>query len=94
MIPILSAASAPGGHQSVPRGIVQRYQPLRHPRKTCHHLAQRHPAGQENLWRMTLRHLTTHPKLGPSQDHPRHPKGTALKSSVGLNICKVDGTVL
>ena len=43
---------------------------------------------------MNLRCLTTHTKLGPSQDHPRHPKGTALKSSVGLDICKVDGTIL
>ena len=57
-------------------------------------LPQRHPTSQENPWRMNLRCLTTHTKLGPSQDHPRHPKGTASKSSVGLNICKVDGTVL
>ena len=25
----------------------------------------------------------THTKLSPSQDHPRHAKGTASKSSVG-----------
>ena len=35
---------------------------------------------------MNLRHPTTHTKLSPFQDHPRHPKGTASKSSVGLNI--------
>ena len=43
---------------------------------------------------MNLRCPTTHTKLGPFQDHPRHPKGTAVKSSVGLNIHKVDGTIL
>ena len=43
---------------------------------------------------MNLRCPTTHTKLGPFQDHPRHPKGTTMKSSVGLNIHKVDGTVL
>ena len=29
--------------------------------------------------RMNLRCPTTHTKLGPFQDHPRHPKGTAMK---------------
>ena len=43
---------------------------------------------------MNLRHSTTHTKLGPFRDHPRHPKGNAAKSFVGLNIHRVDGTVL
>ena len=49
---------------------------------------------RENLWRTNLRRPTTQTKLGPFQDHTRRPKGTALKSSVGFNIHKVDGTIL
>ena len=67
---------------------------MHHPCLACHHHAQGHPANQENPWRMNLRCPTTQTKLGPFQDHPRHPKGTASKSSVDLNIHKVDGTIL
>ena len=43
---------------------------------------------------MNLRCPTTHTKLGPFQHHPRRPQETAVKSSLGLNIHKVNGTVL
>lgn len=40
--------SSPPGHRVVPRALVLRRQPVRHPRQAGHHLPTRHPAGPQD----------------------------------------------
>ncbi|VAI41912.1 unnamed protein product [Triticum turgidum subsp. durum] len=54
-VPEPRRARAPGGRRGVPRRAVRGYQPLRHPRQTRHHHAQRHPACPPHPWRTRLK---------------------------------------
>lgn len=39
---------SPPGHRVLPRALVLRRQPVRHPRQAGHHLPAGHPAGPED----------------------------------------------